>query len=84
VIEVAYTSLVIDRTDKGRIYASAGIPIYWIVNIQDRQIEVYSSPSGRTASPSYAQRQDYKVNDVIPLVLDGTPIASFPVKDLLP
>ena len=44
VIEVADSSLAIDRTVKTPLYAKAGIPEYWIVNIQDRQIEVFSKP----------------------------------------
>ena len=44
VVEVANTSLSIDRAIKGRIYASAGIPEYWIVDLSRRQIEVYKGP----------------------------------------
>src|SRR5262245_28451011 len=39
VIEVADSSLPSDRSDKARIYARAGIAVYWIVNVSDRQIE---------------------------------------------
>jgi hypothetical protein len=84
VIEVADSSLPGDRADKGRIYAAASIPIYWIVNIPDRQIEFYSSPSGRTSSPAYAQRQDYQANAQIPLILDGAPVVSLAVQQVLP
>jgi Uma2 family endonuclease len=72
-----------DRQDKGRIYARAGIAFYWIVNLIDRQIEVYSSPSGPTASPGYAQRQDYQLGDAVPLVLDGATVVTISVGDLL-
>jgi len=44
VIEVADTSLKYDRTTKGPLYAQAGIPEYWIVNLKDNLIEVYTSP----------------------------------------
>ena len=27
-----------------RVYGPAGIPVYWIVNLVDRQVEVYSGP----------------------------------------
>ncbi len=46
VIEVADTSLLDDRAVKGPLYAQAGIPEYWIVNLQDNVIEVYTEPSG--------------------------------------
>lgn len=82
-IEVADSSLAADR-DQGRIYARDGIPCYWIINIPDEQIEVYTAPSGPGLSPTYAQRQDYCRGDSLPLVLDGTTLATIPVADLLP
>lgn len=47
VIEVAESSLAFDRGDKLAIYAEAGIQEYWIVNLVDRQIEVYRDPIGK-------------------------------------
>ena len=44
VVEVADTSLLYDRTEKAAMYASAGIPTYWIVNLQEGVLEVYSEP----------------------------------------
>ena len=44
VIEVAEASLSYDRT-KQRVYGEAGIPQYLLVNIPERQIEVYEQPS---------------------------------------
>lgn len=44
IIEVADTSLAYDRTTKGSLYARAGIPDYWIVNLIDRQAEIYRDP----------------------------------------
>jgi Uma2 family endonuclease len=40
-IEVADTSLDYDREIKAPLYAEAGIPEYWIVNIADEQIEIF-------------------------------------------
>jgi Uma2 family endonuclease len=84
VIEVADSTLAGDRADKGRVYARAGIPCYWIANLVDGQIEEYTSPSGPTALPAYAQRKDYRPGDDIPLVLGGQQVATLPVRDLLP
>ena len=44
VIEIAESSLSIDQNEMGRIYASSGIPTYWIVNLVDNQVEVYTNP----------------------------------------
>jgi hypothetical protein len=84
IIEVADSTLAGDRADKGRIYAEAGIVCYWIVNIPDRQIEVYTSPSGPAAAPAYAQRQDYRPGDSVPVILDGATVAPLAVADVLP
>jgi len=83
VVEVADSTLAGDRIDKGRIYARAGIPTYWIVNIPDRQVEVYVGPSGPAATPAYAQRQDYRPGDAVPFILDGSLIATLTVQELL-
>jgi Uma2 family endonuclease len=83
-IEVADSTLQGDRLDKGRIYARAGIGCYWIINLPDKQVEVYTSPSGPAATPAYSQRQDYRMGDAVPVVLGGQTIASLLVRDLLP
>ena len=44
VIEVADSSLPRDRGYKLRLYANAGIPMYVIVNLLDRVVEVYEEP----------------------------------------
>ena len=49
VIEVADSTLERDRTSKQRIYARAGIAIYWILNLRDRQLEVYTEPVAATS-----------------------------------
>jgi Uma2 family endonuclease len=44
IVEVSDTSLAYDRADKASLYAAAGIADYWIVNLIERQIEVYRRP----------------------------------------
>jgi len=84
IIEVAESSLGEDRRDKARIYARAAINVYWIVNLVDMQLEVYTDPSGPIASPAYAKRQDYKPHESAPLIIDGQTLSNIPVRDLLP
>lgn len=50
VVEVADTSLTLDRLRKGALYARAGIADYWIVNLIDEVLEVYREPV-RASSP---------------------------------
>jgi Uma2 family endonuclease len=55
IIEVAESSLAIDQGRKRRLYASCGVPEYWIVNLPERCIEVYTAPEGNT----YARVEKY-------------------------
>jgi len=83
-VEVADASLDRDRGWKKRIYAAAGIPIYWIVNLIDRRVEIFSKPTGPGDQPGYAVRQEFQVGDIIPVVLDGSEVGQIAVNDLLP
>jgi Uma2 family endonuclease len=82
-IEVVDSSFLRDQRDKTRIYARAGIPVYWIVNLVDRRVEVYTQPSGPSATPAYGSFQTFQPGDSVPLVLDGATVGAVPVADLL-
>jgi Uma2 family endonuclease len=84
IIEVSDSSLAFDQRDKGRIYARAGIPVYWIVNVADKQVEVYTDPDPAANPPAYRTRTDYRPGDSVPIVLDGQPAGSIAVSDLIP
>jgi Uma2 family endonuclease len=45
IVEVADSSLEEDRGEKAELYAAAGVPECWVVNIPDRTIEVHTEPS---------------------------------------
>lgn len=83
VIEVADSSLARDRGAKKRIYAAAGVSVYWIVNLIDSRIEVYTLPSGPASQPDYGSREDFRAGDAIPLLIDGQEVARVPVHDIL-
>ena len=84
VIEIADSSLLRDQRDKTRIYARGNVVCYWIVNLVDSRIEVYSQPTGPIDVPAYGAFQTYQPGDAIPLVLDGQTVGSILVADLLP
>jgi Uma2 family endonuclease len=84
VIEVADSSLARDRRWKKRIYARAGIPVYWIVNLIDRQLEIYTQPSGQAEQPDYAACQIIPADGELPVVIDGRELGRLAVKDVLP
>jgi Uma2 family endonuclease len=81
IVEVADKArLAFDRGEKLQSYAGARIPVYWIINLVDRQVEVYSNagPDG------YRSRVDYKPGERVPVVIDGRQIGEIAVDDLLP
>ena len=84
VIEVSESTLSEDRHWKARVYAHAGIRVYWIINLVDEQVEVYTEPSGPGESPAYANCEDFTAGEMLPLILDGIAVAQLPVADLLP
>ena len=85
VVEVALASLGLDRTRKGRAFARAGVPEYWIVNLVDRVLEVHRDP-GRLDDT----RRRWAYRSVQTLAPDAAvsplaaPGARVPVADLLP
>lgn len=46
VVEVADSTVAADRAVKVPLYARAGIPEVWLVNLPDGRVEIYSAPSG--------------------------------------
>lgn len=83
VIEVSDATLARDQGTKLRLYARARLPLYWIVNLVDRRVEVYTSPRGGRA-PTYRSRQDYGPGEAVPLVIAGREYGTIAVDDLLP
>lgn len=83
VVEVADSSLRFDRTTKLRLYAENGIEDYWILNLKQRQLEVYRTPQGDSPEGfSYGEKLVFKEDEfVAPL---AKPNAQIKVADLLP
>jgi len=84
VVEVADATLRQDRHSRKRIYARAGIAVYWIVNLVENRIEVYTDPTGPTAKPDYGKRQDYAPSALIPVLIEGQVVGQLAVQELLP
>ena len=82
--EVSESSITFDRIEKGRIYARAGIPVYWIVNVADKRIEVYTNPDATANPPAYTTRTDYAPGSGVPVTLDGAAVGTIAVSDLIP
>jgi hypothetical protein len=54
------------------------------VNLVDRRIEVYTTPSGPGAAPDYAERRDYGADEAEPVVVDGREVGRIPLSKVIP
>jgi hypothetical protein len=84
VVEVADSSLEQDCEIKARIYARAGIRLYWIINLVESKLEVFEHPSGSGAAPAYKSRRAYELTEAVPLVLGGQAVGPVVVRELFP
>jgi Uma2 family endonuclease len=85
VVEVADSTLAFDRLTKDSLYAAAGIPRYWIVNLADRIVEVHADPAPMAGQPFGCHyraltRHPAGTSVTVPGVGDG----ALAVVDLLP
>jgi Uma2 family endonuclease len=79
VVKISDTTLTFDRKNKAAIYTKAGIPDYWIANLEAGHIEVFRKPD---ISGQYLERFVVKVGEQIsPL---GAPNLDLSVSELLP
>jgi Uma2 family endonuclease len=85
VVEVADSLLAYDRKEKASLYAKAGLADYWILNLQNRQLEAHRRPQTDANAEfgfSYAEVLIFEETDsVTPL---SAPKAIIAVADLLP
>jgi Uma2 family endonuclease len=79
-VEVSDSTLSQDRGKKRSTYAKGRIPVYWIVNLVNRQVEVYSRP-GKTG---YRSHKTYASGEQVPLTIGGQELPPIAVDDLLP
>ena len=78
-MEVGDSSLLDDRRYKGTLYARENIPVFWLINVVERKIEVYTDAQGG----AYRNQVEYTEGQSVPLILDGVKIAEFPVSELI-
>ncbi len=77
IVEVAHSSLEVDRGKKARLYAESGVPEYWVVNLVDGLIEVHTD----IVRGAYARIAPYRKGQTIALErLAGVAVA---VSDVL-
>jgi Uma2 family endonuclease len=65
IVEASETTLEMDRGSKREAYARGKVPIYWIVNLVDRQLESHTDPRGK----SYRSHRVYNPGQTVTLTL---------------
>lgn len=83
VVEIAEASLPIDRTTKLQLYAQAAIPQYWIINLVEKFVEVYTLPSDSMHDLNYRRKRIYLRNEIIPLDLSDNATVMVPVEKFM-
>lgn len=76
-VEVAKGSLRRDRGVKADLYASAGVPEYWVVNLPEKVVEVRHQPENGT----YRRLETFRPGDSIQLI--SFPDVAISVSDFL-
>jgi len=80
-IEVADSSLEADRGKKLEQYAREKIPTYWIVNLRENQIEIYSDPD--PIQENYTQCEVFQADEMIKISIPGGDLVSLSVRTIL-
>ena len=78
-VEVSATNVSADR-QQGNLYGRSDIPVYWIVNLVDRRVEIFTDPG----PAGYASRTDFPSGQQVPVVIDGRQGSQIAVDDILP
>lgn len=85
VVEISESSLPIDTTKKVELYATASVPDYWVIDLENRKLHVFRDPEPKPTglgATAYKSRQSFDPSDSIsPLAM---PSATVKVADLLP
>ena len=82
-VEVSHKTYPRDRGKKLHRYALNKIPVYWIVSIERRTVEVFTDPVGQGDLATYAGTpRTFHEGEAVPVELDGTLVGHLDVKEL--
>ncbi|MGZ3302296.1 MAG: Uma2 family endonuclease [Isosphaeraceae bacterium] len=84
IVEVSDTTLIYDRGRKASLYAMRGVADYWIVNVNDDQLEIHRDPGADLAQPfgyGYASLTVHHRGEMV--TPQAAPHLFFSVADLL-
>jgi Uma2 family endonuclease len=79
-VEVSWSTLTYDRGEKRELYAAQAVPVYWIIDVKARKVEVYSVPG----ADGYSVCVKYEPGESVPVVIEGVEVGRIAVNDILP
>jgi Uma2 family endonuclease len=80
VIEVAEATLDRGQGKKWDAYAHGRIPVYWIVDLVHRRVEVHTNPG----PGGYQSNQVFTSGQEVPVIINGVEAGRIAVADILP
>jgi Uma2 family endonuclease len=80
IVEVADSTLAEDRAYAVNLYGPAGIPVYWIVDVRGRRVEVYTNPGPQ----GYGPPEIFAEGQSVPVVIGGREVGRIAVEAMLP
>ncbi len=83
IVEVADSSYAEDRFKKWVRYAAAKIPVYAILNIGERCLELYRKPYGRGDSARYRESLLFDESAEMPVFIEGAEVGRIAVRAVL-
>src|SRR5712692_4733468 len=85
VVEIAELRLAFDRRRKSSLYARAGVPDYWVLNLLGRVLEVHRETQASATAPyGFRYRSIVKLASTAIVSPLAAPWAAIPIADLLP
>jgi Uma2 family endonuclease len=85
VVEVSDSTLSIELTTKTELYATAGVPEYWVIDLVNRQLHVFRGPQPLPAGlGAVAYRTHQTLGPADTITPQAAPRAATLVADLLP
>ena len=84
VVEASDLAINFARTLKKQIFAAAGIPIYWILNVVDEQLEVFENPSGNAETAEYRASRILKRGERATVQIGDAIVGPIPIEAMLP
>jgi Uma2 family endonuclease len=80
-VEVSWSTQAYDRGEKRDLYAAQGVPVYWLVDLKARKVEVYNLT---TSGTRYGEPSVHQDGDSVPVVIDDKEIGRIAVTAILP